>query len=76
MAKNPSDDPSNNDALGDTIDLAQQPIMETAEFKALVELSDELFGDEGDDDELTITDKFEKLDIGDDENFTVLNLER
>jgi hypothetical protein len=50
--------------------------METAEFKALVELSDELFGDEGDDDELTITDKFEKLDIGDDANFTVLNLER
>lgn len=67
--KRPDGDSNADDEFSETIDLENEPIMATAEFKALVEVDDEPSGDDGDaeDDCLTITDKLERLTVVDDE---------
>ena len=67
----------------DTISMEQEPIMETAEFKALVELDAELSSDDEspetaetpaeNDDLLSITDQLEKLSVIEDEEDSVFN---
>ena len=76
--KGVDDSSTGNERSGDTIELEQQSIMETAEFKALVELGSELFGDEDPgitevpaegDGLLTITDQFEALRVTEEDDF-------
>ena len=62
-----------NEKEPDDIDLEQEPIMGTAEFKALTELKDEPLNDdsgslETEDDALTITDKLKTLNVDDTDN--------
>lgn len=74
----PDDSPTDDEETGDTIDFDQQPIMETAEFQALVELGADLLDDgekpetadaepAEDDDLLSITDQFENLRLEEEE---------
>lgn len=72
MTEKRHDEDSDDDEFGETVDLENEPIMATAEFKALVELDDEApdedAGEHTEDEDLTITDKLEKLTVVDDED--------